>query len=181
MTESAPKEDRPVPREARLKHGYLDLFHRAKPDRIACLMIFFSATVVLIPIFVRGFPVGTDAGFHFRWVSQFDEAWREPGVFYPRWLGSANNGQGSPVMLYYPPLTIFTAAILKLLVGDTLRALAVSCWVGLVASGLTIYLFSRSLLSSWASLFATLLYILAPYHLFDLYQASALAEFWSFA
>jgi len=150
-------------------------------DLLACLIILAVTALVFIPIYVRGFPAGTDAGFHFRWVNQFSEAWREPGVFYPRWLGSANNGQGSPVMLYYPPVTIFTAAALKILVGDTLRALALSCWLGLAASGLAMYVFSRSLWSGWPALFAALLYLCAPYHLFDLYQGSAVAEFWSFA
>lgn len=150
-------------------------------DLLACLIILAMTALVFIPIYVRGFPAGTDAGFHLRWVNQFSEAWREAGVFYPRWLGSANEGQGSPVMLYYPPVTIFTAAVLKILVGDTLRALALSCWLGLAASGLAMYVFSRSLWSGWPALFAALLYLCAPYHLFDLYQGSVVAEFWSFA
>ncbi len=150
-------------------------------DLHASLIILAVTVLVCVPMFVKGFPAGPDAAFHFRWVNQFSEAWREPGVFYPRWFSSANNGQGSPVMIYYPPTTIFLAATFKLLIGDTLHALSLASAVGLALSGLTMYAFSRSMLSIWPSLFAALLYILAPYHLFDLYQGSALAEFWSFA
>jgi len=149
-------------------------------DLFACLIVCLVATLVLTPIYLRGFPAGTDVGFHFRWVNEFSEAWREPGVWYPRWLGTANNGQGSPVLFYYPPLSIFVAGALKILVGDTLRALSLSCWLALTLSGLTMYAFSRSILSHWPSLIAALFYVLAPYHLFVLYHGSSMAEFWSF-
>ncbi|HKP12978.1 MAG TPA: 6-pyruvoyl-tetrahydropterin synthase-related protein [Blastocatellia bacterium] len=153
----------------------------AHPAVVVALMVVMAATLLMLPAFIRGFPAGNDADLHFRWARQFREAMAEPGVFYPRWLGAANNGQGSPAMLYYPPLALFVTAAFGLVTGNTLTTLSLACWLGLLISGLTMYGFARKLLDWRAALFAALLYMAAPYHLFDLYQGAALAEFWSFA
>ncbi len=128
----------------------------------------------------RGFPSGIDSDRHYRWIIQFNEALKEPGVFYPRWLGSANNHLGSPMPLYYPPLSFYVAAFLQLFTGDAQKTMMVSCFFALALSGVTMYIFARSRLSHRLSLLAAFAYMLAPYHLLDLYQGSSLPEFWSF-
>ena len=147
---------------------------------IASAGILILATVIVLPVFVRGFPAGFDAVRHYRWTSQFIDALRD-GAFYPRWLPTANDGQGSPMPLYYPPLPFYVAAGFSLVAGNTLQAIALSCWLALALSGLTMYAFSRSLLSSWTSFAAAALYMIAPYHLLDLFQGSTVSEFWAFA
>jgi uncharacterized membrane protein len=147
---------------------------------LALLFCFLLATVVFIPIFKNGFPGGVDSDRHYQWIAQFSAALKEPGVVYPRWLGSANNGLGSPVMLYYPPLSFYIAALFQSLTGDAQKALILSCYLALMLSGLTMYLLSREFFSHPISLFAAAIYMLAPYHLLDLYQGSAVPEFWSF-
>jgi hypothetical protein len=146
----------------------------------AFIILLALATIILIPIFWRGFPAGIDSDRHFRWVMQFSESVREPGVFYPRWLASANNHQGSPVTLYYPPLSFYAVAFFSLFADDMQKALMLSCWLALFLSGVTMFAFAKSLFSANLSLLAASVYMLAPYHLFDLYQGSSLAEFWSF-
>jgi len=153
----------------------------ARPTLVAALTVVVAATLLMLPAFIRGFPAGNDADLHFRWARQFQEALTERGVFYPRWLGSANNGQGSPALLYYPPLALFVTAAFSLVTSHTLTAMSLACWLGLLISGLTMYALARRLLDWRAALFAALLYMAAPYHLFDFYQGAAMAEFWSFA
>lgn len=150
-------------------------------DLIACAVLAAAVTLVILPAFFRGFPSGDDAYIYYRWANELDEAIREKGVIYPRWLGTANNGQGSPAMLYCPPLPILATAGFKLLVGDTSRSLTLGCWCGLLISALAMFALCRSFLSVWPSLLAAGFYVLAPYHIVDLYQRSALAEYWSFA
>ena len=70
-----------------------------KRDLIACAVLIAVATLVILPAFFRGFPNGDDAYSYYRLAEQFDEAIREKGVIYPQWLGSANHGQGSPILL----------------------------------------------------------------------------------
>jgi uncharacterized membrane protein len=134
----------------------------------------------MLPVFVAGFPAGFDAVRHYRWTSEFVDALRD-GAIYPRWLPTANNGQGSPVPIYYPPLPFYAAAAFSLLARNTLQAIALSCWLALGLSGLTMYIFSRSVLSVGLSFAAAALYMLAPYHLLDLYQGATVSEFWAFA
>src|SRR5690349_7150020 len=78
------------------------LSHTRREFFLACSCLLIFAILLFIPVFVKGFPSGHDGYVHYRWAEQFIEALKEPGVYYPRWLGSANNHQGSPVMLYYP-------------------------------------------------------------------------------
>jgi hypothetical protein len=152
----------------------------SKDHLIPCLGILVLASVIMIPVFVKGFPEGYDAVRHYRWTSQFIEALRD-GAIYPRWLPTANDGQGSPVPLYYPPLPFYAAAGFSWVTGNTLRAISASCWLALALSGLTMYGFSRSFLSSGLSFAAAAMYMLAPYHIVDLYQGSTVSEFWAFA
>lgn len=141
--------------------------------------IVLLATIVILPVFVKGFPSGFDAVRHYRWTTQFIDAIRD-GAIYPRWLPSANENQGSPVPLYYPPLSFYVAAALSPVSGNTLRAIELSCWLALALSGLTMYALSRSVFSAGLSFAAAALYMLAPYHLLDLYQGASPSEFWAF-
>lgn len=134
----------------------------------------------MLPIFLRHFPKGHDAAWHYRWSAGFANAMRE-GALYPRWHAEANFGQGSPVMIYYPPLSFYAVAAFSAAAAEPIAAIELACWLALSLSGLTMYVFSRSFFSRGASLVAAAFYVLAPYHVFDLYTRSALSEFWAFA
>lgn len=146
---------------------------------IVCAGILILASAIILPVFTRGFPAGFDAVRHYRWTSQFIDEIRD-GALYPRWLSGANDGQGSPVPLYYPPLTFYVGAGFSFLTGNTLVGISLSCWLAVALSGLTMYAFARSFLSYSLSFGAASLYMLAPYHLLDLYQGATVSEFWSF-
>jgi hypothetical protein len=148
--------------------------------RFAVLLAFAFAALICLPMFFRGFPSGIDSDRHYRWVMQFSEALKEPGVWYPRWLGTANNRLGSPMPLYYPPLSFYVASLFQLFTGDAQKSLILSCFFALALSGVTMYIFARSRLSPRWSLLAAGVYMIAPYHLLDLYHGSSVPEFWAF-
>jgi uncharacterized membrane protein len=149
-------------------------------DCIAFLIILALALLAMLPIFLQHFPKGHDAAWHYRWATGFTNAIKE-GAFYPRWHAEANFGQGSPVLIYYPPLSFYVVAAFSILVTEPVAAIKLACWLALLLSGLTMYAFGRSFFSRGISLLAAAVYMLAPYHLFDLYTRSALSEFWAFA
>ena len=153
---------------------------RVKTGLLAGSLILAVAVLIFLPIMRSGFPFGHDTFVHYRWLGQFREALAEPGVFYPYWLGSANRYQGSPVTLYYPPLQFFVATAAGVFVSDDLQALSLSCWLALLLSGLAMYVLCRRFFSVGISLFGAVLYLLAPYHLIDLYHRAAVGEFWAF-
>ncbi|HKP10744.1 MAG TPA: 6-pyruvoyl-tetrahydropterin synthase-related protein [Blastocatellia bacterium] len=144
------------------------------------LLIVAAAALLMLPAFLHGIPNGDDAAMHYRRHADFIEAMRE-GVWYPRWLPRSNFHQGTPVMLYYPPLPYYVTAAINVIVNAPFVALTLGCWLGLLLSGLTMYVFSRQLLPRWAALLAAVFYMAVPYHLFDFYHRAALSEFWAFA
>jgi uncharacterized membrane protein len=150
-----------------------------RQDWLSLFIIFSIATLIMLPMFIHGFPNADDTAIHYRRATDFVLAMRE-GALYPRWLPNSNFGGGSPAMLYYPPLPYYAVAFFNLFVKDTFLALTLSCWLGLLLSGLTMYRFARTHLTPKISLLPALLYMIAPYHIFDLYHRAALTEYWSF-
>jgi hypothetical protein len=152
----------------------------SREDKLSLTVIFLLSLAVMLPIFVKGFPKGDDAEIHYRWASEFRGELSD-GVVYPRWLSEANYGQGSPAMLFYPPLPFYVVAACSLVSANLLQALAWASWLALLLSGLAMYRLGRRFFSPSVSLCAAGLYLLLPYHISDLYERSALSEFWAFA
>ena len=148
-------------------------------DLSICLLLTAIASLICLPTLVHVFPNGDDLAQHYWWTTEFAKELRA-GQFYPQWLSGAYAGQGSPVMFYYPPLPLYVSGLFNLLGRDPLSAIALSCWLALSLSGMSMYAVSRSLLSRGHSLIAAAFYITAHYHLFDLYQRCAINEFWAF-
>src|SRR5258707_604381 len=71
--------------------------------------------------------------------------------------------------------------LVSLLSSTGLTALVWASWLACFLSGLTMYRFGKRFFSPRVSLFVGVLYLLLPYHVSDLYERSALSEFWAFA
>lgn len=143
------------------------------------------ALLVMIPIFAYGIYDAHDLpDYHLRWAKQFsDQFWS--GEFYPRWLLNLNAGMGSPTFFFYSPMPYYFTSLMRPLVwmADPYgwHQLSFGAALALIASGITAYLWLRSLVSPTAALIGSLFYLVAPYHLaIDLYARFAYAEFWSF-
>jgi hypothetical protein len=102
------------------------------------------------------------------------------GLIFPVWSGGYNAGSGSPVLLFFPPLTSYVDA-LPVLAG--LPVVFGVQWLALLAhllSGVAAYGWLRSQSSGRSALAGAIVYMIAPYRLVDLYLRSALAEHWAF-
>ncbi|MGA9769201.1 MAG: 6-pyruvoyl-tetrahydropterin synthase-related protein [Blastocatellia bacterium] len=152
----------------------------AKRAWVAVVVCCAVALIATLPLFIYGFPKGSDAVKHYRWSTEFAKSLGD-GAWYPRWFSGANHGAGSPIPLYYPPVPFYVAAAFNGVVANMLTAISLSCWLALALSGLTMYAMSRLMLSRAMSLIAAVFYMIIPYHILDLYQGSALSEYWSFA
>ncbi len=159
--------------------GYLAGWFLKRPELSICLLLAAVAALICLPALVYVFPNGDDFAQHYWWTTEFAKELQD-GKFYPQWLSGAYAGQGSPVMFFYPPLPFYFSSLITLLIGDPLSALALSCWLALTLSGMSMYILSRSFLPRGHSLLAAVFYITVHYHLFDLYQRCALNEFWAF-
>lgn len=163
------------PSELEQHHDNQSLTRR---DVIALLVIVSTAVILVLPIFLKGFPSGADIRHHYKWAYFFCDGLRE-GSLYPRWLAGINRGYGSPVMFYYPPFEFYVVAAFNAIAGNLLLAIKLSCSLAMIASGVSMYVFSRTMLSRSFSVAAAVLYMAAPYHIFQLYRVNALAEYWA--
>ena len=138
------------------------------------LMIAVCVAVIL-PAVLWGVPSNLDLTNHFRFTLPFYDA-IAGGNIYPSWLAESNGGYGDPSFRFYPPALYYLLAASRFLIGDWYGATLVVFIVLSVVSGLGIYFWSRSFLSSQTAAWAGIFYALAPYHVNQLYQAAMLAE-----
>ncbi len=137
------------------------------------------------PVLIYGAPdLSHDALDHARWAKQFaTQFWQ--GDWYPRWFTNVNGGYGGPSGFFYPPLTSFVSALFWPFMAsrdpDGWLVAGYSIVVGQILSGITGYLWLRSITRARAALLGAVVYVIAPYHLaMDVYQRGASAEFWVF-
>jgi hypothetical protein len=132
-------------------------------------------------------PRGHDSIEHLQWYSCFaTQLWS--GELFPRWLERMNAGLGSPSFFVYAPLPYYIASLFR----PVSRVLSVASpenfemglavWIAVTLSGLFAYMWLRQITSRNAAVFASLIYLMAPYHVsVDLYARAAIPELWSFA
>lgn len=137
------------------------------------------AIMLSIPLFKFGFVIGDDTTAHVTWASQFDSVLRS-GSIYPRWLPDVNLGYGNPTFIFYGPFFYYLVSGIRLITSDPVLAISLACMIGFMASGISLYVYSRLFFDRIPSLFAAITYIILPYHVLDLYRRTALAEFMAF-
>lgn len=98
------------------------------------------------------------------------------GQFYVRWMPDLSFGYGYPLFNFYAPLFYYAAEIFVLAGLGLITSLYASCFFWWLASGLGMYLFGRVFLGRRGALVAAVAYVLAPYHIADVYVRAAFAE-----
>jgi len=143
---------------------------------IVCAAILVSAALLSPNFFLEAHDARHSAYF----LMQFDQDVRDGGI-PPRWSNDSNYGYGYCVFVLYPPLAFIAAEALHLLGLGFIDAVKGVYFLGFLFSGLTMYGFARRWLGAGGALIAALVYMVAPYHLADVYVRGALAEFTAFA
>jgi hypothetical protein len=149
------------------------------------VVISAAGLIFTIPAIIYGIPFFSDDGVshHAVWYTHFSmQLWA--GDLYPRWLMGMNEGLGSPVFYYYPPVPFFLTSLLKPFFPGDLHGwhqLGLSASLALIASGFCAYLWLKDLTDRNSALVAAVLYMVTPYHLAsDLYIRGSFAEYWAF-
>jgi hypothetical protein len=147
-------------------------------------VLLIVAAMLLAPSLVLGTLLSHSSHLNLIWAQQFAEQVRT-GILYPRWLPDSFDGLGAPTFYFYPPLSFWIDALVSVVTFD---ALPVSyrlplTWVLLLwLSALAMYAWlARETGSRTAAFWGSLAYMIAPYHLLDVYVRGALAEFATFA
>ncbi|MBR0670192.1 6-pyruvoyl-tetrahydropterin synthase-related protein [Neoroseomonas soli] len=146
-------------------------------------IILVAAVLLGAPILLLGAPATDNAHYNLNWAEQF-AALLASGVAVPRWLPDAFGGLGSPTFVFYAPLPFYATAPLLWLFGNVLdggRIMGLVQVAMLAGSGL---MMRRWLLQCGAARHATvgsLIYMAAPYHLFDIYVRGSFGEIAAYA
>ncbi len=148
---------------------------RSWPRQIAVVAV--AALVLMTPSLLWGPGAADSAIYNYVWTKQFGELLGQ-GVLYPRWLPHSWGGLGSPAFYFYPPLAFYVSGLLDLAGLTTLQAINGAALLAMFASGVTM---SAWLRFKGANPLWALLYMAAPYHLYDWYGRAGLAEFSAFA
>ncbi|HXG90886.1 MAG TPA: 6-pyruvoyl-tetrahydropterin synthase-related protein [Blastocatellia bacterium] len=150
-----------------------------------------AAVIAITPFFFRyrtsepgfdnrtGMIVSHDMARHFAQAELFHKTLKS-GVAYPRWFGEANYGYGIPFTNFYPPGFYFLLSAFYEFIGDWANAMMAVSFLLFIASGIAFYALARLFTGRLASAAASLLYLLFPYHMLNLYWRGAMGELMAF-
>ncbi|HEX6385953.1 MAG TPA: hypothetical protein VF177_14880 [Anaerolineae bacterium] len=125
---------------------------------------------------------GGDSPFLLQRLHQLEAALRD-GHFPVRWMPDANYGYGYPFYNFYAPLSIYIAALFRLVGFSYVRSIHLAQLSGFLVAAWGMFQLGRSWLgSNWAGLLAAVAYTVAPFHMVNVYvRGDSLAEFWAMA
>jgi hypothetical protein len=146
------------------------------PWLIVLVVSFYAARHLLLP----GFIPTHDGEYHIIRFWQFDKVFRS-GNLIPKWAPDLDNGRGVPLFEFFYPLPNYIAEIFILLGFSYVKSLFLVLASGLIVSGLTFYLWMRTLFKPWRSVIGAIFYVLAPYHLVDVFIRGSVGEVWALA
>ena len=144
---------------------------------VVLAVLLAQGALLLGPDLLRGAGLTHSYVYNSTWVLEFGRA-LESGQFPPRWLHGAFNGMGAPSFYFYPPLFFYAAALVDLVIPGS-NHMTIIAWTTLaltVGSGLTMFAWLRSKAGDAWALIGAVIYLLAPYHLLNLYVRGSVGE-----
>src|SRR5438309_2066139 len=130
------------------------------------------------PELVLGATVSDSFRYNLLWPEQFAALVRD-GHLYPRWLPHAWSGLGNPTFYFYPPLFFWVSAAIDTVTFGGLppeRFTPLATLLFLAVSGFAMRAWLEEHVTPRRALLGAIAYIVAPYHLYDIYLRGALAE-----
>ncbi len=127
------------------------LFFKAKNSYFlhVSAIVLVGLSLTIPAIFYGVFDAHDLVPYHLKWSKHFSEQfWL--GDFYPRWLLEMNAGLGGPTFFFYPPVPYYFTSLFHPLFANEAQGwhqLSLSASFALVASGITAYIWLKSITS----------------------------------
>jgi hypothetical protein len=144
------------------------------------------AFLALLPLWITlalKWPIYTDFLFYSTILKTFSsQLWS--GELYPRWLMDTNGGLGSPVFLFYAPLSYYVMSLFEWLSPIDLHGfcrLIIGLTLGLFIAGITSYRWLKTCLPEKQAQTGALLYASFPYLIYISYHGFSFAQIWAVA
>lgn len=148
------------------------------------ILLIFILTIFslpsILPLFNKGFFQSDDGEWMVIRFSAFHQAFRD-GQFPVRFLERLNHGYGYPVANFLYPGFMYLGELFKLLGFGFVETIKIILGLSMIGSAVFCYLWLSKLFDKLSSFVGSLLYLYAPYHLFDLYKRGSIGEVLAFA
>ena len=103
------------------------------------------------------------------------------GAFPVRWVSDLGYGFGYPIFNFYAPLAYYVGGFLNVSGLDALLATKLMMTIGILFSGVSMYVLAREFFKELGGVLAGLFYVYAPYHAVDIYVRGDVGEVWAYA
>lgn len=102
------------------------------------------------------------------------------GVLFPRWAPDLYGGRGGPLFNYYSPFAYYVAELFHLAGLGYINSIKACFLFSFVLSGVLMFILAKDRVGEYPALLAAVLYMYAPYHLFDVYVRGDITESFTF-
>src|SRR3989339_1677275 len=103
------------------------------------------------------------------------------GMFPVRWAADLGYGYGYPIFNFYAPLAYYFGGLFTLAGVDALIAAKLMIGLGILLSGIFMYLLAREFFGEAGGILSALFYVYAPYHAVEIYIRGDVSEFFAYA
>lgn len=146
-------------------------------------LVFFGSLLLLgvlilpsfLSLFHSGFFLSDDGNWMVIRLSAFYESVRQ-GQFPPRFLVRLNHGFGYPVADFLYPLFLYIGVPIHFIGVNFVNTIKIILGASLLISGLCSFLWLKKIVGNWPAAIGGFVYVLFPYHLFDVYQRGSVGE-----
>jgi len=142
-------------------------------------LLVISSFLVSIGYLKPGLPKTDDGVLMVIRASGFHESFVD-GHVPVRWIQRLNENYGYPVTNFLYPLPFYVAEAFQVVGLSALQSVKAVMILSTVASGIGMFLFLRHKTTPFVAFLASLVYLVTPYILFDLYSRGSLGEIVSF-
>lgn len=139
-------------------------------------VILICSIYIALPLARQGFFESHEYLHNLVRLAEVDDAVHH-GQLYARWFPNLNGGYGYPFLNYYSPLAFYIGEIFRLVRFSIPICVKLVFALAIVLAGLGMYLFARLYFSTPGALVAAVAYLLAPYHIVNIYVRGNIAEF----
>ncbi|HSD98839.1 MAG TPA: 6-pyruvoyl-tetrahydropterin synthase-related protein [Patescibacteria group bacterium] len=139
------------------------------------LIVLLFGIVATANLLHAGFAVTHDGQDHIARIANFYLNLQE-GIIIPRWAANLNWGYGHPILEFLYPFPSYAASFFHFLGFSFINATKFVFVLSMIASGLTMYFFAKTVWGEKAGIVSGVLYMYAPYRFVDLYVRGDIGE-----
>lgn len=146
-----------------------------KTHKLTILLLLLLSIPVILPLFKNGFFQSDDGEWMIIRFSAFHQSLRD-GQIPARFLSRLNNEYGYPVANFLYPGFMYFAEIIKILGFGFVDTIKIIFGIALIESFIFTFFWLTRLFNKQSAFVGALIYLYAPYHLFDAYHRGSIGE-----